>query len=61
MKNYIKHGFLLFEKFILANKIKFSEIEMLDYDTKAEIKKGDFHYALCIFPFLVSYNIAEVM
>ena len=61
MKNYIKHGLYLFEKNIIANKIKFSEIELLDYDEQKEVKKTNYSYALCIFPYLVSYNFEDVM
>jgi len=61
MKNYIKHALYLLEKHIGANKIKFSEIELLDYDDQKEVPKSNKSYVLCIFPYLVSYNFQDVV
>lgn len=60
MKNYIKHGLMLFEKQILANKISFEEIDLLEMDeTKEVIKKGE--YAILIYAYLVGYNYEDVV
>lgn len=61
MKNYIKHGLLLFEHNVIANKINFCDIELLDYDKSKEVKKTNYDYALCIFPYLVGYNFEDVV
>ena len=60
MKNYIKHGLMLFEKQIIANKISFEEIDLLEMDETKEVdKKGE--YALLIYAYLVGYNFEDVV
>ena len=60
MKNYIKHGLMLFEKQIIANKIGFEDIDLLEMDeTKEVVKKGE--DALLIFAYLVGYNFEDVV
>ena len=51
---------MLFEKQIIANKISFEEIDLLEMDETKEVdKKGE--YALLIYAYLVGYNFEDVV
>lgn len=61
MKNYIKYGFSILEKYLLANKISFSDLILFNCDDNKEIAPGENKYALLVYPYLVSYNYEEAM